>query len=106
MKVSFDCATATILQVFTDGGPDDFTDCGPKGQKRPEFLQKSTWLKHNRSRCYNNNSVSCQSKNTWWVFLLPLEGNLEPDSFGRLAATACTDFRDEVVAERSEPGGQ
>lgn len=44
MKVSFDCATATILGVLTDAARDDFEGRGPKKRKRPEFLQKSAWL--------------------------------------------------------------
>lgn len=86
MKVSFDCATPTILEIFTDGRADD---SGPKkGRNDPGV----GGLEFTRNERVNTRA------------LVPREGRLELDGFDALAA--CEAFRDDLVLGRSRPGGR
>lgn len=60
--------------------------------------KKSAGLEFNRNKCF----LQRGNKRAF----VPREERLELDGFDGLATTACADFRDDVVLERSGPGGR
>lgn len=63
-----------------------------------KIYQNPVGLEFYRNKCF------LQRVNT--RAFVPREASLELDGFDRLATTACAGFRDDVVLERSGPGGR